>query len=122
MKPDLLRHVTFDTTGDLGELLVSRPLLVAAVEALGGAFVQEGELRPAGPPRTNIPGPPWVFGIGQTPEREWPVYSDEFLLCMILKGKRLHSSTYWIMAEVAEEEGPGRSGSAAARFVICPLF
>lgn len=107
LKPDLLQHVTFDTTGDLRDLLVSRPLLVAAVEALGGAFVREGEPRPPGPPSSDSRGPPWVFVIGQTAEREWPVYSDEFLFHMILEGKRLHPATYRIMAEVAEEDGAG---------------
>jgi hypothetical protein len=107
LKPDLFRHVTFDTTGDLGDLLVSRPLLVAAVEALGGAFVREGEPRPPGPPSSNSRGPPWVFVIGQTAEPEWPVYSDDFLFHMILEGKRLHPATYRIMAEVPEEDGAG---------------
>jgi hypothetical protein len=106
-KPGLLMNVTFDTTGDLGELLVSRPLLVAAVEALGGAFVREGEPRPPGPPRSDKPGPPFVFVIGQTAERVWPVYSDEFILNMILEGKRLNPSTYRIWEEVAEDEGAG---------------
>jgi hypothetical protein len=57
LKPDLLRHVTFD----LGELTIPRPLIAAAVEAMGGAFVREGEPRPARFDR----GPPWVFVIGQ---------------------------------------------------------
>jgi hypothetical protein len=67
LKPDLLRHVTFD----LGELTIPRPLLAAAVEAMGGAFVREGEPRPARFDR----GPPWVFVIGQATEHKWPVYS-----------------------------------------------
>jgi len=103
LQPDMLRHATFDTTGDLKELAFPRPLLAAVVEAMGGAFVREGESRPSMPTRLNSRGPSWIFVIGQTTEPKWRVYSDEWLVDMVLKGRKLSPSTYRI-EETAEEE------------------
>ena len=105
LQPDMLRHATFDTTGDLEELSFPRPLLAAAVEAMGGAFVREGEARPM-PSTSSSRGPPWIFVIGQMTEPKWRVYSDEWLIDMVLKGRKLSPKTYRI-EETAEEEYAG---------------
>ena len=104
LQPDILRDATFDTTGDLKELAFPRPLLAAVVEAMGGAFVQEGEARPPMP--SGPRGPPWVFVIGQTTEPKWRVYSDEWLIDMVLKGRKLSPLTY-LIEETPEEEYAG---------------
>jgi hypothetical protein len=102
----MLRHATFDTTGDLKELAFPRALLAAVVEAMGGAFVREGEARPPMPSRLSSRGPPWIFVIGQTTEPKWRVYSDEWLVDMVLKGRKLSPKTYLIV-ETTEEEYDG---------------
>jgi len=102
LKANLLENVTLDMTGDLSKLLIPHNLLATVVEALGGSFVREGEARP---PRVRSHGRAWVFVIGHDAEDMWPVYSDEWLLDMVLKGRRLNPATYRIVENSGVEEG-----------------
>jgi hypothetical protein len=113
LQPNILQHATFDTTGD--ELSFPRPLLATVVEAMGGAFVREGEARPARPSsRLYSSGPPYFFVIGHTTEPKLRVYSDEWLVDMVLKGRKLSPKTYCI-EETAEEEYAGSTQPFAKR-------